>query len=822
MHKFPHLKFSENLVGRARFRGYGKIHPTSLSNKKNRLSYSRQLLAKTIRLNTEWTRHISERQKMNLAPLKEDIVPVFLQINPDLLENVNFDLQAFGIEIISEEENGFIVGASSDNLRTLQEKINQFASSQHGGGKIADFWQIIIGDRNVWKPKHILTPSLMKKWDQIKDSELYNIEVSIAFDKPIGKEPDITKRGGIARLEKYREKLLEREDLLEERQSGFIEFIEFYKAELLSSFIELEDSFGCHITISGKGLKDLVLNYPYVFEISEIEKIAGVIDPENEGLDYSFEVLSPVSNAPEIAVIDSGIMENHKFLEKSIKPYNSKSYLENDPSVMDKVRGGGHGTKVAGAILYPNGISGISTPYQLPCFIRNLRILNKDNTLEHEFPAELMQRIVYDNSDCRIFNLSVSSTTPYRKKHMSLWAATLDKLIYENNILFITTVGNIPVNIIQHYIRNNYSYPDYLLKPYCRLANPAQSSFSIAVGSINHMSLDNEDWNSLGKEHEIAPYSRIGTGIWGHIKPDVVEFGGGMKVSKNGINTISQKDTAIELLRCTFYGGSSFNKESVGTSFATPKVSYIVMELLKLYSGEHVNLIRALLVQGARLPNEYFFKPTRLSIQHFGYGVPSLQRVTENTEHRVTFYNTNQIQAEAGQIYSLKIPEELRDPGNEYDILIEVTLAYTAKVRRTRQKTKSYMSTWLEWKSSNLNENYIQFRNRSLSELEGVKIDSSSKNGGEIIPWKIRERNDWGQVEEINRNRSSLQKDWAIIKSFDLPDELHFAILAHKGWDLNKEEVPYAITVSIEILGEDIPIYDSIKIENEAQIQIEV
>jgi hypothetical protein len=822
MNRFPHLKFSENLVGRARFNGGGETNPRSHQNKHNRLGYSRELLSKTNLLNKEWARHIAERKEMNLAPLSDEITPVFIQINPDLFADITFDLSSFGIEIISEEEDGYIVGASSDNLQSLENKIKQFASSQKGGGKIADFWQIIIGDRDVWKPKHILTPELMKKWSDIDDTELYDIEVSIAFDKPIGREPDPTKRGGIARLEKYREKLFEREELLEKRQDDFITFINFYQAETLSSLIELEDSFGCHIKITGKGLKDLVLNYPYVFEVGEIEKVAGIVGSESEDLEFSFDVIPPDFDAPEIGVIDSGIMEGHKFLEQAIKPTNSKSYLNGDSSVIDMVAGGGHGTKVAGAILYPNGISNITSTYQLPCFIRNLRVLNSNNHLEHKFPAELMQRIVDENIDCKVFNLSVCSTVPFRKKHMSLWAATLDKLIHQNNILFVAAVGNIPQNVIKHYSQTGYPYPAYLIKPYCRLANPSQSSFSIAVGSVNHLHVDNGEWGSIGGENDIAPYSRIGTGIWGHIKPDVVEYGGGLQMSKNGLFNISQKDTAIELLRSTLHGGSAFNKESVGTSFATPKVSYIVMELYKLYKEEHINLIRALLVQGARLPNDYFYNPTQLSIQHFGYGIPSLKRVTENTEHRITFYNTNVIEAERGQIYSLKIPEDLRNQGNEYDILIEVSLAYTAKVRRTRQKTKSYMSTWLEWKSSNLDGNYTEFRDRNISELEGIKIDAYSRSSGDIIPWKIRERSDWGQVDEINRNKSSLQKDWAIVKSFKLPEELHFAVLAHKGWDLNKEQIPYAITVSLEILGANIPIYESIRVENGIELPIEI
>ena len=45
--------------------------------------------------------------------------------------------------------------------------------------------------------------------------------------------------------------------------------------------------------ISGKGLKDLVLNYQYVFEVSEIQGIKGVEGAELE--EISFRVRSNTS-----------------------------------------------------------------------------------------------------------------------------------------------------------------------------------------------------------------------------------------------------------------------------------------------------------------------------------------------------------------------------------------------------------------------------------------------------------------------------------------------------------------------------------------------
>ena len=153
--------------------------------------------------------------------------------------------------------------------------------------------------------------------------------------------------------------------------------------------------------------------------------------------------------------------------------------------------------------------------------------------------------------------------------------------------------------------------------------------------------------------------------------------------------------------------------------------------------------------------------------------------------------------------------------------MIEVTLTYTAEVRRTRQKTKSYLSTWLDWTSSYLEEPLMDFTARVIKEIEEEEIEHI-KGSGTIIPWKIRENKDWGKVQDLSRNNSTTQKDWAIIKSYQLPEELNFSVRGHKSWDKNFEPVPFALVVSIEALNENIDVYESIRIENEIELPVEV
>ena len=819
MDPFPHLKFEKKISGNPRFYGGGKPNPHTLNNRKNRKKHSDSLFSKTNSIKSDWEKTLKDRKEKDLAIIDESTSPVFLQVNPEII-TAQFDLESYGIEIISEEENGYIIGASLDNLRTLEAKIEGFIKSERGTASIADLWQIIDGNREEWKPRHILSEQLFSQWDKIKDDDCFQIEVSVAFAKPLYKEPNPEVRGYEKKKRKHDNQMIARDVSLMERQDHFAKFISHY-GKILSSLVELDDSFACEVEISGKGLKDLVVNYQYVFEVSEIDEVAGIEGNESNFEELEIEIIPPDDDAVEVGVIDSGIMENHKYIEPAIKNKKSKSYTK-DASTADYVKGGGHGTKVAGAILFPKGITEIESPYKLPCFIRNLRILNEHNKLQDNYPASLIQQIINGNDDCKVFNLSVSSNSPCRTKHMSTWASVIDKMSFENDILFITCSGNISFPIIRHYISNNARYPDYLEENACRIANPSQSIFSLTVGSLNPSHYEDEYWKSLGNDNDISAFSRTGLGIWDSIKPDIVEYGGGVIVSKNGAYQIREHESiSPELIRSTLHGGSAIGRDSVGTSFSTPKVTNIAAILMQMYPNENTNLIKALIAQGARLPGDFFLCPTKRSITYFGYGVPSIERVIKNTEQRITFYNSGQIQAEEGHIYSLKIPEELRNPGDDYNFLIEVTLAYSAQVRRTRQKTKSYLSTWLDWRSSKIGETIEKFKDFVLKEPdeEEPAYDSEYRKDLDTIQWKIRNRNDHGDVKEVSRSNSSLQKDWAIIKSYDLPDEICFVVRGHKGWDKNKMAVPYALAVSIEILEADIPIYELIKIENEIEIE---
>jgi len=198
-------------------------------------------------------------------------------------------------------------------------------------------------------------------------------------------------------------------------------------------------------------------------------------------------------------------------------------------------------------------------------------------------------------------------------------------------------------------------------------------------------------------------------------------------------------------------------------------------------------------------------------IQWIGFGIPDTARATTNTDHRTTLITSGvtDIRARECHIYQIPIPPELRGAGDEYDIRIDVTLSYTAQPRRTRRNRRRYLSTWVNWKSSKLGESIDSLRARSIKDenLVGTETD------GNILPWTLHDNSNHGLIRTARRNSGTVQKDWAIVKSNALPEHFCIAVVGHEGWNHDPDATAqYCLAVSLEIQGQEIPIYDPLRV----------
>ena len=829
MNNFEHLEMPLVFTGKPKFRGAPITNEKTLQNKSNRQSHGNHIKHQTQELSRFWNEQIKKRKEENLPVIKSGI-PIMLEIEPDT--DIEF-LRGLGFEIVSEVDNGFVLVSSKDiNLEKFKEKVNLFIRNAPRSGKPASVYGLKTNEERI---SVIMSNSLQERWNKLVDSEIYLVEISVSCngkitlpEKPVKNENETDEHFN-KRLDnwngKCQQRYIEWDEFEIERENELEQFVAFYNGEIngiyrndIPNYVRFPDSFTTKIKINGKGLRDLIVNYPYIFEVTLLEDIAiGNNATEKSIIDIpNILIEAPAINSPIIGIIDSGIQKNN-LLAPAI--FEEISYVPSDESTDDKVSNGGHGTRVAGIALIQD--MDLTKNIELPFRIRNIRVLDENNVLRKELVgASLISEIVkkYNieaNNKTRIFNHSIGEDKNCDLVHMSSWAASIDKYSYENDILFIQSAGNISEDNILFNIENGISYPDYLEKDFARVCNPAQSLQALTVGSISHSSLDNTNISGLGGVDEPSAFSRTGPGIWDSIKPDVVEYGGTYALNSGGTKPKLEvvEELCINMPR-KIHNNKIFARDSIGTSFSTPKVTSIAGKLESIFPSSSTLLYRGLIIQSAKWPRWANLENDKSKVlRRIGYGIPSLERATTNNEYRVTLYSDNmQINANDAHIYKVPIPQNLRNIGDNYDIEVQVTLSYNANPRNTRRRLKGYLSIWLDWTCSRLGEDYQTFKNRIF--LTGKRDDLDEGD----LKWMIGSQRNFGQASNFSKSFNTIQKDWATIKSNNLPEDFCIAVRAHQGWS-EKFPANYALIVTFEAINKDLEIYEEIRSAVEVEIE---
>jgi hypothetical protein len=873
---FAHLPLLLTSRGSARpKRAFGKPSPQTTVNRKARQAHSDALstAAQSLKENWEQRKLRPEDEKLPYIP---DGIPILVQVDPSL--DLDVLREKFNFEIVAEQEDGYVIVAAEDiELTPFLAMVREFAVQIHGSATIAQVHRLLPNEND--RLSRILSDRLLEEWPQIADQEQYVVDIGIACvgtqEIPAGpmrgkRDKDDAKwarkqRGwSKARADAYDAW----DEIKREREVEIEDFARVYDAEILHLIDQgrfdaavLPDSFTVRLKILGKGLRDFVLNYAYIFEVVEPDDISlpQRVRESAEDRGGGAAPMAPADDAPAVCVIDSGIQETHLLLEPAIDHTTSHCFLPGRDSdeVGDFVSPGGHGTRVAGAVIYGEMVAKDGTP-QLPFWVQNARVLDENNSMPEElFPPTTVraaiERFYQGPRQTRIFNHSINATAPCRRRYMSAWAAEIDLLCATYDILFIQSAGNIFLSgtITQPGVRDHLAaerdYPKYLYEDSARVANPGQSLQALTVGSIAYGSFEEGDWKTFASEQNYpSAFSRSGHGIWGTIKPEVVEYGGDDVRTANVPPDVQGGGwipaACPELVRSTaFPPGPLFDRDETGTSFAAPKVARIAAELHRILPDEPSLLYRALIVQSARWPTwgenllnkirhpdptsgkerrKKLLDQASKIVRLIGYGKPDEARATGNTEYRTTLITSGEKKILAGQchIYQVPIPAEMRGQADEYDVRVEVTLSYAAQPRRTRRNLRRYLSTWVDWKTSGLGEGLDAFRRRALKDEE-----KATKVPG--LPWTLTENAIHGFIRGVRRNSGTVQKDWAIVKSNALPNQFCIAVVGHLGWSHDPDSTAsYALAVTLEILGQEIAIYEPLRtavIELQAQVEAE-
>jgi subtilisin family serine protease len=328
----------------------------------------------------------------------------------------------------------------------------------------------------------------------------------------------------------------------------------------------------------------------------------------------------------------------------------------------------GHGTRVAGIAVFGD-LRGQLAAGTLDRSARlcSAKVVDQNGAFPDRrlTPGQMREAVTRLNHEfgCRIFVIALGDRKKvYDGGKVGPWAATLDELVAELDVVIIVSVGNRGPRGGNRIEQAVTEYPGYLLEPANRLCEPAGAMNVITVGSLAHGEglgpgvANNVGVRPITRAAEPSPFTRIGPGIRGAIKPDLVDLGGtliydpvvqrlrgGEDLPEAGV--LSLHNRPIDRL---FAGGS-------GTSYSAPLVAFKASQILTRFPNASANLVRALLVGGASIPPEASARLQLLGPDAersiCGYGQIDLERAAFSDDARVALYAEDELEIDHFAVY---------------------------------------------------------------------------------------------------------------------------------------------------------------------------
>jgi subtilisin family serine protease len=398
-------------------------------------------------------------------------------------------------------------------------------------------------------------------------------------------------------------------------------------------------------------------------------------------------------DAPVIGIIDSGI-NNHPLIEDILV---GSIGVPESLGVADDF---GHGTRVAGAAVFGD----LRFQLETGTMDRGARLCSAKVVDQHGrfadkrlVPSQMREAIstLHERFGARIFVISLGDNKrPFKGGRIGPWAATLDELARELDVLIVVSAGNRGPRNGAQVEQAVTDYPDYLLEESNRIFEPAGAINVLTVGAVSHGNgmtqemIDDINIHSITNGSEPSPFTRVGPGVGGAIKPDVVDFGGTMVFDAVTMRLRTGEDTpSAGILTLHHRPAEQLFTAGSGTSYSTPIVAFKASQILRILPRASANLVRALLVGSAEVPPEAVaaLAPLQPGAQDAvcGHGVIDLERAAYSDDARVVLYTEDELAIDHFAVYEVAIPELFqKEKGRR---TVKVTLAYDPPVRHSRE-----------------------------------------------------------------------------------------------------------------------------------------
>ena len=548
-------------------------------------------------------------------------------------------------------------------------------------------------------------------------------------------------------------------------------------------------------------------NKELINEIAQIREIAYIDRPPQIKLEHKLEtdvkdldIQKPITNyLPGILILDSGILK-HPILENAIGgniQIPNSTIIQGDSSH--------HGTQVASIALYGDINEHIDKGYFHPkVLLYSAKIMHEKNNVAFFNDSILLETqlknaveiIIKKYNNCKIINISFGNSDNIITNESTQFrlASLIDELANKyKEIIFCIASGNTDKYEDNIDIKK---YPDYFTHDTdkIRIIDPATSVHGITVGSIYRVDGKNT--------HFPSSFTRVGPGLLGMIKPELVENGG------RDIDLITANPDWA-------HDGRLFTLDK-GSSFSAPMIAHQIALLKSEFPNESRNLIKALLISSARIPTilptglENINEKTNQNFQKllniYGYGKPNLNNAIQSESKRVILKHAGAIRHNEAQLFTITLPEEfIVKPGKRS---IEITMVFDPP---TDNKRFYYMGVNMEYRLfKNSNIAYVR------SQYEKI-VDEDSKTYDKI-------HNEIAMYPGVSLRKKSIHQK-SIARYSKKPKifngtPLILMVTCKDRWLDDKNYVQnYAIVMSIK--HDDVnELYDQIKTKNQIRAKV--
>ena len=231
-----------------------------------------------------------------------------------------------------------------------------------------------------------------------------------------------------------------------------------------------------------------------------------------------------------------------------------------------------------------------------------------------------IKRIIADNQDIKVWNISLGSNQEINDNFISAEAAVLDQIQYENDVIFVVAGTNKPNPNVE------------------KIGSPADSLNSLVVNAVTKSGLS-------------PKYARKGLALSFFAKPDVSYYGGSEE----------QYIQVCEPLGATYLAGTSF-----AAPWIARKLSYLIDVL-----GLNREVAKAMIIDAARGWNE---TPTPEEVALYGHGVVPIKidDIVQTSDDEIKFIVTDV--SEKWNTYNYHFPIPIKD--NAYPYFARATMCY--------------------------------------------------------------------------------------------------------------------------------------------------